>query len=249
MSDCSEFYLQSDDGHSIFIRHFSVPDRRKKCLIVAPGFASHGGLQDMREVCELLTTRIDLVCLDFRGNGKSSGRYTFGKDEYRDLIAAIGWCEKRYEEIFLLGFSLGAYTTLRAVTFQKMSPAIRHIFLVSCPTYVQDVIWRGGVFRQAIDQVIIRRNFKKDRSLFFRWGNPFSKKPSSTQFAPLLDLPVSFMVAKKDLLVPKEMTRAVFDQITHSRKSWLEMPHALHADEIFRAEPEICVDWIFSKIP
>jgi alpha/beta superfamily hydrolase len=53
---------------------------------------------------------------NFRGVGRSRGRYEGGRGEARDLIAAAGWFREQHPEapLWLAGFSFGAYIVMRA---------------------------------------------------------------------------------------------------------------------------------------
>lgn len=53
---------------------------------------------------------------NFRGVGKSAGRFDEGRGEQADLQAAVDWLRGRYPEapLWLAGFSFGAYVAYRA---------------------------------------------------------------------------------------------------------------------------------------
>src|SRR6056297_3045783 len=52
---------------------------------------------------------------NFRGTGKSQGRYAGGKGEVRDLAAAFAFLEKQgYAAIDLAGYSFGAWVNVHA---------------------------------------------------------------------------------------------------------------------------------------
>jgi len=56
------------------------------------------------------------VRFNFRGVGKSAGRYDNGDGETDDLLAVIDWGRRRWpgSKIWLAGFSFGSHVTLRA---------------------------------------------------------------------------------------------------------------------------------------
>src|SRR5258708_2778021 len=90
------------------------PPRTKGILVIAPGFAQHSRTRSMQAIAQALSPTIDILMLDFRGNGKSSGSYWFGSKEYADLEPLLRWAKGRYGKVNLMGFSLGAYSSLRA---------------------------------------------------------------------------------------------------------------------------------------
>lgn len=140
--------------------HPQKKEKATSCMIVAPGFACHSQATVMLKICDTISQHMDVLCLDFRGNGESEGGYYFGGKEYLDLFPAFQWAETKYQKVFLLGFSLGAYSSLRATTFFK--PKLQHLFLVSCPTKVDDIFWSGAAFQQTYDQVFRKKALGKE---------------------------------------------------------------------------------------
>jgi hypothetical protein len=55
---------------------------------------------------------------NFRGTGVSAGAFDHGRGETEDLLAVLGWVRARrpHDEIWLAGFSFGAYVALRAAS-------------------------------------------------------------------------------------------------------------------------------------
>ena len=180
-----------------------------------------------------------------RGNGKSGGGFYFGGKEYLDLEPALKWAESQYPKTFLMGFSLGAYHSLRAVT--QFENQVQHLFLVSCPTLVDEIFWEGHFFRNLGHQLFGNPSYQKDRSVrdfLFQWRNPFCKKPSTLELAPKLRVPVSFLVGEWDYLIPESMSDRVFQTIPHHlRKSWVQIPRGGHAEDLFLFDRDRTMGW------
>lgn len=81
-----------------------------------------GGSMDNNVVRALFDTFVKhgyvAVAFNFRGVGRSGGRYGEGEGEVRDVAAVLDWLEKRPETrgcgLGLLGYSFGAWVGLRA---------------------------------------------------------------------------------------------------------------------------------------
>lgn len=73
---------------------------------------------------------------NFRGVGRSSGVFDHGNGETDDLLAAIQWLRARrpQDQIWLAGFSFGAYVTLRA----SARTDVRQLVLVAPPVNLYD---------------------------------------------------------------------------------------------------------------
>lgn len=61
-----------------------------------------------------LDAGIPSLRFNFRGVGKSSGRYDHGRGELDDIRAAIGYMAQRYERLIVAGHSFGAWTGMKA---------------------------------------------------------------------------------------------------------------------------------------
>ena len=93
----------------------------------ALGFVCHphplyGGTMTNKVVTTLVKTfqhqGLTTVRFNFRGVGKSEGGFDQGVGELNDLLAVIKWVQKEYpmQEIWLAGFSFGAFIATKAST-------------------------------------------------------------------------------------------------------------------------------------
>lgn len=93
----------------------------------ALGFVCHphplyGGTMTNKVVTTLVKTfqhqGLTTVRFNFRGVGKSEGAFDQGVGELDDLLAVIKWVQKEYptQEIWLAGFSFGAFIATKAST-------------------------------------------------------------------------------------------------------------------------------------
>jgi alpha/beta superfamily hydrolase len=74
---------------------------------------------------------IAAVRFNFRGVGKSAGGFDQGIGELEDCMAILDWAKGRWSQLYLAGFSFGAYIALRA------SQLLRPSLLVSVALPVQ----------------------------------------------------------------------------------------------------------------
>lgn len=74
---------------------------------------------------------ISTVRFNFRGVGQSEGHYANGSGEHDDLLAVVSWVQQRYPkaDIFLVGFSFGAYVAASVVSVLK----VRGLILIAPP--------------------------------------------------------------------------------------------------------------------
>lgn len=97
------WYLPAEDGDEVIIMVHSAEQHRAdpgvKMLDIACGLVEHG---------------YSVLMFDLRGHGESDGdRMSAGYYETRDLLGAVDYVEGLgFEDIGVLGFSMGAVTTL-----------------------------------------------------------------------------------------------------------------------------------------
>jgi pimeloyl-ACP methyl ester carboxylesterase len=245
-----EIHFVTDDGirlNGTLTRQVRPPgEQASRCMIVVPGFAQHSQTNVMSQVCETLSQFSDVLCLDPRGTGKSEGGYYFGAKEHLDIKPALQWTESRYADTYLLGLSLGAYSALRAaICFEHR---IRHLFLISCPTSVDEIFWTGAGLKHASHQILTGRAWAKERNLLFKWRYPFLNKPSATGLAAQMTTPVSFLIGGRDRLTPTKMSHRVYRNIRAAEKRCLEIQDGGHADELLLPRSDVVQDWLLAGL-
>ena len=105
----------------------------------------HGGAMQNKVVTTIAKTfqhlGLTAVRFNFRGVGKSEGKFDKGYGELDDLLSVIDWVlrEKPQNEIWLAGFSFGAYVAAKAGTQIPVSklvlvaPPVTHFHMESLP--------------------------------------------------------------------------------------------------------------------
>ena len=109
-------------------------------LIVCPGFFQSKETAAFRRLSRDLTHDQDVLCMDFRGHGRSGGLYTFSAKEGADLEAVLDWARERYSAIHLLGFSLGGAIAIN--TAARFPGVIRTLIAVSAPSAFEKIEYR-----------------------------------------------------------------------------------------------------------
>ena len=122
----------------------------KGIVIICHPHPLHGGTMTNKVVHYIARAMQELgfatLRFNFRGVGKSEGKYGDGIGETDDLLAIIDWASQRFSSatIWLAGFSFGSYVSLRASTQRDITqlitiaPAVnlldfKKLILPSCP--------------------------------------------------------------------------------------------------------------------
>jgi pimeloyl-ACP methyl ester carboxylesterase len=236
--------VRSADGLAIAFRmHAQSAQPTARLVVLSPGFAQHSGTKTMRHISNACAQHWDALCLDYRGNGLSEGRYYFGAQEWQDLQAVLQWARPRYKEVAVMGFSLGSYTALRVAA--QSPELIDHLALVSCPTRLEEIVSSGGALLNPWVQPFQGPyKIEPDNSFFFRWGWVFGgNKPQGADLAKRLKLKPGFLVGEKDALVFPRLSRAVFEA-SPKGSTWTSWPQGFHAEKMYLQEPERFMQWL-----
>ena len=141
------------------------PARLKAVTLVGPAGALEGLLQERRGFDHLLTAVVchphplhggtmhnkvvhrvaatlhglgaAVLRFNFRGVGRSEGRYDGGEGEREDARAALGWMRERHPgaERWVAGFSFGSWIAARLAASE---PEVRRLILVAPPVTTSD---------------------------------------------------------------------------------------------------------------
>lgn len=115
--------IKTSDGVRLRGVHLAQRPRRDVAVVVSHGFTLGVTRAATRRLLTALARHVDVVAVNFRGHGDSSGRCTVGADEPLDTDAAVGWARRAgYRKVGSLGFSMGAAVALRHAALQPEHP-------------------------------------------------------------------------------------------------------------------------------
>ena len=220
-----------------------TPSKARPLILLVPGFGQWYGTRTMRYVSSLLTPTADVLCLAMRGNGPSGGRYQFGAEEAPDVVAALKAIPAPRGPLVVLGLSLGAYISVRAVAEYGLKPS--RLLLVSCPTKLESIVSSGGAFLNPLVLPFQKASLAvpQEADFFFRWGALFSDKPSAADLAPKLACPTAFLVGSRDRLVFPRLSKQVFDAVK-APKTYDAWADGLHAETMALQHPKEFQAWV-----
>ncbi len=188
----------------------------------------------------------DVICVDFRGHGRSGGRFTFLASENTDLLAVLAFAREHYQRISVIGFSLGG--TIAINTLSRDRVQVHSLITVGTPCVFEDIefnIWAPGMVRRAIASM--------ERGAGCRPGNLFLKKECPLdQIKKLAGLPVLIMHGENDTIVGVEHGRRLFQRASDPKRLGI-IPCGGHADVLFREETQLFCNlvekWLTAAMP
>lgn len=231
--------LTTKDGVSIAYNHYK--NNNDAVVIILPGWCMTKDSNAFRQMSEMFFEHFDVITLDFRGHGKSSGLYTFTAVELLDLDCVVRYARKHYNKIYLAGFSLGG---AMAVIYSSKSRYINKVIAVSAPydfSKIENQMWKKEAWLET---------FKKFELFRFLSIRPFPfpiKKIKPCNVVHKILAPTLFIAGEKDPTVYSWHTKELFDKAT-CKKEYKLFENGFHAEDLFlhykQEFSKLCIDWL-----
>lgn len=232
--------LKTEDKIVVSLNHYSS-DKRDTVLIICPGCFMCKDAKPFLNMAEDFFEHIDVIAMDFRGHGKSSGLFTFSAKEHLDLKAVVDYAKKRYEKIILLGFSLGAAT---AIIYTEKHKGIDGVIAVSAPTDFEK-IENHFLKKEAVVPAMEKFEFGKSPTL--RPGNITLKKIKPIDVVSKISpVPILFLSGGKDPIIHYWHAEKLFEHAREPKKLTV-FQDGFHAEDLYRKSKrkfiDTCIDW------
>lgn len=235
-----QIFLQTEDKIQIAINHYT--NQQNSVVIICPGWFMTKDSKPFQKISNELAVNYDIITMDFRGHGKSSGFYTFTAKEEYDLKSVIKYAKSySYQNVYLLGFSLGAALVL---IYGAHNNDIAKIIAVSPPTEftkIENKMYSPDAWIPTLFQ-----KFEPSRWISIRPGNPFLKKIKPVEIITKIKQPTLFIAGEKDPTVAAWHTEKLY-QDANCTKKYILFQKARHAEDLYIDYPEkfinICTDW------
>jgi len=83
------------------------PDTGRPVVAVVHGLLAHRGLPEIEGFCRRLAARFAVVAIDLRGHGDAPDRFTWGREEPRDIADLVSFLRCLHPSVGVIGFSIG----------------------------------------------------------------------------------------------------------------------------------------------
>jgi len=236
-------HVLTGDNKKITYDHYKQD--HEKVIILAHGFFNSKQTVLFQEMALGLNDEYDVIVMDFRGHGKSDGPFHWTAKEHQDLEAILAYARQDYQDIGVIGFSLGAATSL--ITASR-TDQIDSLIAVSAPTHFRKInyhVWRLGFFENLFYNISREGRIGKG----VKPGRPWLKKIKPIDIVDDINIPVLYLHGKKDWLVRPKHSEKLFEK-SPQNKEILLIENGTHAEYLFRSDKEgtikIFKDW-FNK--
>ncbi len=222
--------LRTPDGIQVSVAAYREAGRRA-AVIICPGFWQSKETPTFQRMSRALANDFDVLAMDFRGHGLSTGLYTFSAKEGADLDAVLAMARAEYAWIGLVGFSMGGAISI--LTARRHPGAVQSLVSVSAPCAFEQVDikwWTPEAMRTGLRGT--------ERGSGCRPGNPLLKKERAIDHVQALaPLPVLFIHGTKDVIVGVEHGRRLHAAASEPKRLEI-IEGGGHAQHLFREEPE-----------
>ena len=205
----------------------------REVIIIAPGFYNSKQTVLFKDMAEQLNDEYDVILFDFRGHGKSQGVFTFTAKEYQDMNRLIELAAKKYEKVGVIGFSLGAATSIITASNTNL---IDSLIAVSPPSDFWKIdyqFWRLGFFENLTYSFF--GDGRKGKSI--RPGWPWHKKIKPIDVVHQIEAPVLFVHGQKNWLIRPWHSEKLFEKaLGHKRLEIIR--GGSHAEYLFRNDKD-----------
>jgi len=236
-------HVVTADNMRIYYDHYK--NDHQKVIILAHGFFNSKQTVLFQDMAKALSDEYDVIVMDFRGHGMSDGPFHWTAKAYQDLEAILDYARQDYQNIGVIGFSLGAATSL--ITASR-TDQIDSLIAVSTPTQFRKInyqIWRLGFFENIFYNMTREGRIGKG----VKPGRLWLKKIKPIDIVDDINVPVLYLHGKKDWLVRPKHSEKLFEKSPQD-KEIIFIEKGTHAEYLFRRDKEgttkIFKEW-FSK--
>lgn len=234
-----EMYLKTSDGIKIALNHYKTG--HDEVLIIAHGWFMTKDSKFFFDMSNVLSKNFDVITMDFRGHGKSSGFYTFTSKEPNDLRIVVDFAKKNYKKVYLLGFSLGGALVLIHSAKEKN---VDKVIAVSAPhsfIKIENQMWRKEAWMAYFKKFELKRFFS------VRPCPIIQQKIKPIDIVDKVEAPTLFIAGDTDPIVHAWHTKSLFDKATCEKQFEL-FKNCWHAEDLFLQEREkfinVCSKWL-----
>jgi pimeloyl-ACP methyl ester carboxylesterase len=228
-------YLSTPD-HQL-IHYDQLKAGHKKVIIIAHGFFNSKEAVLLKWLGEFLNDEYDIILFDFRGHGQSRGFFYWTSKEYLDLVCVVEFAGKNYEKIGLIGFSLGAATSIIA---SSKTSLINSIIAISAPAEFGKIdlrFWNFDVKNDLFYNLFGEGRLGKG----IRPGPFWYKKEKPIEIVKRTEIPVFYIHGDSDWVIRSKHSEELYKNTKGIRRLSIikNGPHAEylfleHKDEMMR---------------
>ena len=229
--------VMTSDRQEIVYDHYA--QSKQDLVIIAHGFFNSKDSVLLKALGQALLPDRDVIIMDFRGHGKSRGLFYWTTKEYLDLLAVLDAVQNDYRKIAVIGFSLGAATTIITAT---KTERIDSIIAVSGPTSFDKIefhFWDLDIENDIFFNITGQGHVGKG----VRPGPFWQKKERPIELVDQITCPIFFLHGDADWLIRPWHSQALYDK-AKSMKDIAILKNGPHAEYLIRKNKKESIELI-----
>lgn len=219
-------FVTTSDKERISYSHYKAGHR--EAVVIAPGFFVSKESVLLNSLKDSLIKDFDVIMFDFRGHGKSSGLFSWTSKEANDLEAILDNAAKQYPKVGLIGFSLGAVTSINVVS---KTNKVSSLVAVSAPASFEKIDFR--LWELDPDNDIVYNLGEGGKGKGVRPGAFWLDKTRPIDVIGRIKVPVLFVTGDKDWVVSHKHSQEMFER-AKCRKDLKIIKGGPHAEYLMR---------------
>ncbi len=238
-----KIFLMTPDKIKLALNQYKTG--HDKVLIIVHGWFMTKDSRAFASMAENFSKYFDVISLDCRGHGKSSGFYTFTEKENIDLKTVVDFAKQNYKKIYLAGFSLGGAIVL---IHSALYNDVDKIIAVSAPSdfnKIENQMWKKEAWIPTLKKCEPARWFSV-RPSFMSLIRRNKIKP--VDIIKKIKAPTLFIAGEKDPTVHPWHTKKLYEEAVCEKQ--FEIFNSNHSEDLYLDEPEkfmdLCVNWLNS---
>lgn len=246
--DFYKFTISTEDGILIAGTHIrskpsSFSQNSQSAVIIVHGICSFRKYPQILALTRDISSKYDVITIDMRGHGESSGEWSGGLKEREDIRVAIDYVKwMGYKKIGLIGFSAGGIASIGEEARCHSLDAMVLVSMISGPEKVKSpgggLLCTNSVILQAIGKVLIL-------PMGARFGLPI-KVASPLAVLDKINCPILFIHGKNDWTIESEQSQILYN-LAKEPKKILILNSAEHAEALYWDKPKefysAVMDW------
>lgn len=242
LADTREIFLETQHGIKIALDHYKRG--HDEVVILAHGWFISKDYKLFFDMSNIFSQNFDVIKMNFRGHGKSSGFYTFTSKEPQDLKSVVDYAKKhQYKKIYLIGFSLGAALVLIHSAKEK---DVDKVIAVSPPhsfRKIENEMWRKDTWISYLGK------FDPKRFFSVRPSPIIQKKTKPIDIVDKIEAPTLFIAGERDTIIRSWHTESLFEK-ANCKKHYELFKNCHHAEDLFLQNREkflnVCQNWLLN---
>ncbi|MFC1704348.1 alpha/beta hydrolase [Candidatus Omnitrophota bacterium] len=219
--------LITKDRKKILYDHYQ--GGTKDLIVIAHGFFNSKDSVLLQDLAKALVEEWDVIVLDFRGHGKNKNLFSWTAKEHLDLTAVLEKAKTQYEHIGVIGFSMGAATSIITATRTNM---IDTLICVSTPTEFEKIDYH--FWELDFENDILYNLFGEGRlGKGVRPGPFWLRKEKPIKCVKKVTCPIFFIHGEADWVIKPWHSKALYDA-AESKKDIALIKNGSHAEYLMR---------------